>query len=177
MSKVILSVALIVILAVCYGYVLQTVAQEPRLEATKKLLFAKKLKGFTFEEIAKYLERSEVWVAALFFGQVKCTRDEAEMIARMLSLDIGGDIIAALQEVPTKGSVFQKVPTDPLLYRFYEILQVYGPAIKSVIHEKFGDDGIMSAVDFKAYVEKEETKQETRVKLILNGKWLPYKPW
>ena len=80
-----------------------------------------------------------------------------------------------MTEFPIKG-LGPVVPTDPLIYRFYEIIQVYGMAIKSVIHEKFGD-GIMSAIDFTLDVEKEEDSKGDRVKIIMSGKFLPYKKW
>ena len=83
---------------------------------------------------------------------------------------------AALQEMPTKGSVGQTVPVDPLIYRFYEITQVYGTTIKAVIHEMFGD-GILSAIDFTLDIQKEADPKGDRVVVTMNGKFLPYKKW
>jgi cyanate lyase len=91
------------------------------------------------------------------------------------ALGLGTEIVASLTEYPVKG-LGPVVPTDPLIYRFYEIMQVYGMPLKSVIHEKFGD-GIMSAIDFTLDVDKEEDPKGDRVKLTMSGKFLPYKKW
>ena len=95
-------------------------------------------------------------------------------LAELLSLDPA--ITAALQEYPTKGSLEPVIPTDPLIYRFYEIMQVYGMPLKDVIQEKFGD-GIMSAIDFTLDVEKVEDPKGDRVEITMCGKFLPYKKW
>lgn len=86
------------------------------------------------------------------------------------------DLAPQLTEYPLKGSLEPVIPIDPLIYRFYEIMQVYGMPLKAVIHEKFGD-GIMSAIDFTLDVEKEEDPKGDRVKVIMCGKFLPYKKW
>ena len=100
--------------------------------------------------------------------------EEAERTAAVLGL--GPDVVQALQMYPTKGSLPEAVPVDPLLYRFHEINQVYGTTVKALIHEMFGD-GIMSAIDFEMYIEKIEDPKGDRVKITYNGKFLPYRKW
>ncbi len=140
---------------------------------TAILLAAKKAKNLSFTDLEKLLGRDEVWIAALFYGQASASTEEAEKIAAALGL--GTDVIETLTGYPTKG-LGKVVPTDPLIYRFYEIMQVYGMPLKEVIQEKFGD-GIMSAIDFTMDVEKVEDPKGDRVKLTMNGKFLPYKKW
>lgn len=142
-------------------------------EITEKLLAAKKAKGLSFVDLEKILERDEVWIAAVFYRQASASEEEANKIVSALGL--APEIAAALVECPVKG-LGSIVPTDPLIYRFYEIMQVYGMSIKAIIHEKFGD-GIMSAIDFTLDVEKEEDPKGDRVKVIMSGKFLPYKKW
>ncbi len=142
-------------------------------EITTRLLGAKKEKGLSFTDIGKALGRDEVWVAAVFYRQASASLDEARKIVDLLGLP--AELSEALTEFPTKG-LGPLVPTDPLVYRFYEIMQVYGMPLKAVIHEKFGD-GIMSAIDFTLHVEKEEHPGGDRVKVIMSGKFLPYKKW
>ncbi len=139
--------------------------------ATTELLEAKRARGVTFAELGKLIGRDEVWVAALMYGQARADADEAKKIID--ALDLGHDIADALTEFPCKG-LGPVVPTDPLIYRFYEIMQVYGMPMKAVIHEKFGD-GIMSAIDFSLHVEKEPDPKGDRVKVTMSGKFLPYK--
>jgi len=140
---------------------------------TEKLLAAKKNKGLSFADLEKVVDHDEVWIAALFYRQASASREEADKIVS--TLDLGPDVAEALTECPTKG-LGPVVPTDPLVYRFYEIMQVYGMPLKAVIHEKFGD-GIMSAIDFTLDVEKEEDPKGDRVRVTMSGKFLPYKTW
>jgi len=142
-------------------------------ETTKRLLAAKKAKGLSFTDLEKVLNRDEVWIAALFYRQASASAEEAEKLTTALGLD--AEMAAALVEFPTKG-LGPVVPTDPLIYRFYEIMQVYGMPLNAVIHEKFGD-GIMSAIDFTMHVDREEDVKGDRVKLTMSGKFLPYKKW
>lgn len=144
------------------------------LEITQKLLAAKKAKGITFADLEKIVGRDEVWIAAVIYRQASASDDEASKLIHALGLE--PDIAVELTEFPVKGSLDPVIPTDPLIYRFYEIMQVYGMPMKSVIHEKFGD-GIMSAIDFTLDVEKEEDPKGDRVKVIMSGKFLPYKKW
>ena len=143
------------------------------MNITEKLYAAKKEKGLSFAELGKIVGRDEVWIASLFYRQASASIDEANRLATALDLSL--DITEELTECPTKG-LGPVVPTDPLIYRFYEIMQVYGMPIKAVIHEKFGD-GIMSAIDFTMNVDKEEDPKGDRVKITMSGKFLPYKKW
>jgi len=138
------------------------------------LLAAKQRLGLSFAELGERLERDEVWVAALFYGQATATPEQAATLLALLELD--GGLAAHLTTYPVKGALDPAIPTDPLLYRFYEILQVYGLPLKDVIQEKFGD-GIMSAIDFTLHVDKEEDPKGDRVKVTMNGKFLPYRAW
>ena len=140
---------------------------------TEKLLQAKTEKGLSFADLEKILGRDEVWIAAVFYLQASASPEEASKIVEALGLE--PEIIPVLTAYPVKG-LGPIVPTDPLVYRFYEIIQVYGMPLKTVIHEKFGD-GIMSAIDFTLDVEKEEDIKGDRVKIIMSGKFLGYKKW
>ena len=143
-------------------------------EITKKLLAAKKEKGISFADLEEKLGFDEVWIASVFYRQASASEEEASKMVELLGL--GPDVAEALTECPMKGSLDPVIPTDPLIYRFYEIMQVYGAPIKAVVHEKFGD-GIMSAIDFSVDVEREEDPKGDRVKIIMCGKFLPYKKW
>lgn len=142
-------------------------------DITEKLLTAKKRKGLSFSDLEKAIGRDEVWIAALIYRQTSASQAEAEKLVSALGLE--EKYAEALTEFPSKG-LGPVVPTDPLIYRFYEIMQVYGVPMKAVIHEKFGD-GIMSAIDFTLDVEKEADPKGDRVKVIMSGKFLPYKKW
>jgi len=143
-------------------------------EITKTLLAAKKEKGLSFADLEAKLGFDEVWIASVFYRQASASEEEAGKMVEMLGL--GPDVAEALTECPVKGGLDPLVPTDPLIYRFYEIMQVYGMPVKAVVHEKFGD-GIMSAIDFSIDVEREEDPKGDRVKIIMCGKFLPYKKW
>jgi cyanate lyase len=134
---------------------------------------AKVSKGLTWEAMGKELNVSPVWLASACLGMNSVAAETAQDIAKFLGL--GPDVAAALAEYPTKVWA-QAVPTDPLIYRLYEIVGVYGDTLKQVIQEKFGD-GIMSAIDFSMEVEKEENPKGDRVVVTMNGKFLPYKSW
>ena len=143
-------------------------------EITRKLIAAKRAKGLSFAELGKVIGHDEVWTVALLYRQASASQDEASKLAS--SLGLSSDIAQELTEPPLKG-LGPVVPTDPLIYRFYEIVQVYGIPLKEIIHEKFGD-GIMSAIDFTVHVDKEEEAPGcTRVKITMSGKYLPYKKW
>ena len=145
-----------------------------RAETTEKILEAKRKKNLTFEAIARAVGRHKVWVASALLGQSTMSAEEAHKAVEVLGL--GADVAVALQEIPTKGSVGQTVPVDPLIYRFHEITQVYGTTLKAIIHEMFGD-GIMSAIDFELDVQRKEDPKGDRVVITLNGKFLSYKKW
>ncbi len=142
-------------------------------EVTQKLLEAKKNKKISFADLGKLIDRDEVWVASLFYRQASATKEEAETLRIELSLE--ENISKSLTEYPTKG-LGVIVPTDPLIYRLYEMIQVYGMPIKAIINEKFGD-GIMSVIDFTLKIDKENDSHGDRVKMTMNGKFLPYKKW
>ena len=143
-------------------------------EITAKLLAAKKEKGLSFADLEAKLGYDEVWIASVFYRQASASEEEANKMVELLGL--GTEFAEALTECPVKGGLDPLVPTDPLIYRFYEIMQVYGMPVKAVVHEKFGD-GIMSAIDFSIDVEREEDPKGDRVKVIMCGKFLPYKKW
>lgn len=145
-----------------------------RLELTEQILDAKRNKMLTWADIAKAVGRSEVWTTAALLGQMSMNKEEAEAAVKKLGLP--KETAALLQVCPSKGSLGMTVPTDPLIYRFYEIMQVYGTTLKELIHEKFGD-GIMSAIDFEMHIEKVPDPKGDRVKVTMNGKFLPYKKW
>jgi len=147
-----------------------------RQEATQKIMEAKIAKGLTWEEISKVSENSETWVVTALLGQATMTRPEAEKMGELLGLD--EEVVQALTVIPHRGEVMQMPPTDPILYRLYEMLLVYGPTIKELIQEKVGE-GIMSAINFELGVDKKEDPNggDPRVVLTLNGKFLPYRKW
>jgi cyanate lyase len=151
-----------------------TLAAPSQATITATLMAAKKAKGMSFADLEAAMGLDEVWIASLFYGQATASAQEAEKLAALLDLDPA--ITAAIQEFPTKGSLDPVIPTDPLIYRFYEIMQVYGMPLKDVIQEKFGD-GIMSAIDFTLDVDKVEDPKGDRVKITMCGKFLPYKKW
>jgi cyanate lyase len=143
------------------------------MSITATLLAAKKTKNLTFADLETLLGRDEVWIASLFYGQSSASPEEAEKLGNALGLDRSS--IEQLTAFPVKG-LGPVVPTDPFVYRFYEIMQVYGLPMKEVVQEKFGD-GIMSAIDFTLDIEKVEDPKGDRVKVTMNGKFLPYKKW
>jgi cyanate lyase len=142
-------------------------------DIVSELLAAKQLKGLSFTDLEKILDRDEVWIAAVLYRQAAASEDEARLLVEALGLS--AIYIDLLTEYPIKG-LGPIVPTDPFVYRFYEIMQVYGFPLKSVIQEKFGD-GIMSAIDFTMDVDKEVDPKGDRVKISMSGKFLPYKKW
>ena len=143
-------------------------------EISAKFLAAKKAKGLTFADLEAKLGYDEVWIASVLYRQASASEEEATKIVEALGM--APEDVEYLTECPMKGGLDPLVPTDPLIYRFYEIMQVYGVPVKEVVHEKFGD-GIMSAIDFSIDVEKEEDPKGDRVKVIMCGKFLPYKKW
>jgi len=138
------------------------------------LIAAKRRQGLSFAELGERLGRDEVWAASLLHGQATASAEEAALLIEALGLD--PEVAQTLTAYPLKGALDPLIPTDPLLYRFYEILQVYGMPLKDVIQEKFGD-GIMSAIDFTLKVDKQAAEAGDRVVVTMNGKFLPYKKW
>ncbi len=145
-----------------------------KLEMTEAIMVAKKEKDLSWASIAEAAGLAEVFVVSACLGQNSLEEDAAKKLADALGL--GGDVVECLQEYPMKAVGVETVAKDPLIYRFFEIAYVYGESLKAVIHEKFGD-GIMSAIDFTLDVEKVEDPKGDRVKVIMNGKFLPYKKW
>jgi cyanate lyase len=145
-------------------------------EMSRALLDAKKAKGLTWLELSSKVGMSEVWLASVCYGESSTSEETAKKIAQ--ALDVGDAVMRAMMEFPLKGNSLEHraIPTDPLLYRFYEILAVYGFTLKDVIQEKFGD-GIMSAIDFTMDVQKQADPKGDRVVITMNGKFLPYKKW
>jgi cyanate lyase len=144
-----------------------------KIEMTEAIIMAKAKKGTTWAAIATAVGLSEIFTTSACLGQNSLPAENAEKLASFLGLD--SEIKTALQQFPLKGAG-QEVPSDPLIYRFFEINYVYGTTLKEIIHEKFGD-GIMSAIDFTMDVEKVEDPKGDRVKVTMNGKFLPYKKW
>ena len=136
-------------------------------------MVAKSEQGLSWEAMGAELDMSPVWLASACLGMNSAPPEKAAAITTFLGL--GEDVTAALEAFPTK-TWEQAVPTDPLIYRLYEVVGVYGDTLKEVIQEKFGD-GIMSAIDFSMEVDKIEDPKGDRVLLTLNGKFLPYKSW
>ncbi|MGA9870733.1 MAG: cyanase [Rhodococcus sp. (in: high G+C Gram-positive bacteria)] len=127
--------------------------------------------GTTWTEIANKLNKPAVWTTAALLGQHPMSSGDAHTVGELLQLD--DDVVEVLQVQPYRGSKDSAVPSDPTLYRFHEALQVYGPAIKELIHEEFGD-GIMSAINFKLNVERRTDPAGDRVVVTLDGKFLDY---
>jgi len=144
-----------------------------KLTMTETLISAKVAKGVSWETMASDLGMSDVWMVSACFGMNSAAPDKAAAITEYLGL--GEEVRAALEAYPTK-SWDQAIPQDPLIYRLYEIVGVYGDTLKEVIQEKFGD-GIMSAIDFSMEVDKIEDPKGDRVLVTMNGKFLPYKSW
>ncbi|MEO8183375.1 MAG: cyanase [Deltaproteobacteria bacterium] len=145
-----------------------------KVEMTALILKAKKSKGLSWEAIAERLGGSELWVASCCYGENSMTEETASKLCAVL--DLGAEVKESLLEFPTKGNSLEGklVPTDPLLYRFYEILCVYGKSLKDSIQEKCGD-GIMSAIDFTLDVKKVEHPKGDRIVVTMDGKFLPYR--
>jgi cyanate lyase len=144
------------------------------LEITQLILRAKLAKELTFVDLAVIVGCNPVFLAAVCYRQASASADQAVKLLHALELD--HSLVPELTEFPVKGGLMPTVPIDPLLYRFYEIIQIYGLPLKDVIQEMFGD-GIMSAIDFTMEVDKECDPKGDRVKITMSGKFLPYKKW
>ncbi len=145
-----------------------------RNDVTEAIVAARIRNGLSWAEVARTIGRSKEWTTAGCLGQMSFTAKQAEIVAKLF--DLPPEAIGLLQAVPYRGTLPTAIPTDPLIYRFYEILNVYGTTIKELIHERFGD-GIMSAIDFTMDIDKQEDPKGDRVLITMNGKFLPYKPW
>jgi cyanate lyase len=142
-------------------------------EVIEAIVLAKKSKELTWEGMAEEVGMGSVWLTSACLGMNSMPEEVADKVCALL--DLPDEAKPALKEYPTK-TWDQSIPQDPLIYRLYEIVGVYGDTLKEVIQEKFGD-GIMSAIDFSMDVEKEENPKGDRVVLTMNGKFLPYKAW
>ena len=143
-----------------------------RLEVTEKIIATKVSKGLTWEKVAKEVGLSKEWVTAACLGQMTLNDEQANKVGDLFNLN--ENEIKWLKVVPYKGSLPTAVPSDPLIYRLYEVVSLYGLTIKELIHEEFGD-GIMSAIDFSMDIQREKNPAGDRVNILLSGKFLPYK--
>ena len=145
-----------------------------RQDVTAAILSAKLRKRLRWADLAAAIGASKEWSTAALLGQMTLTQAQAEAAGKLLELP--AEAVAVLQQVPYKGSLPTAVPTDPLIYRFYELVNVYGSTFKELIHEEFGD-GIMSAIDFKMAITREPDPKGDRVNISMSGKFLPYKTY
>ncbi len=145
-----------------------------RNDVTEAIIAAKIAKGLSWADVAKAVGQSKEWVTAGCLGQMTFDAGQAATIGRLF--DLPADAVKLLQVVPYKGSLPTAVPTDPLIYRFYELVSVYGTTFKELIHEEFGD-GIMSAIDFRMDLTREPDPKGDRVHIRMSGKFLPYKTY
>lgn len=145
---------------------------EAKTQLGLKILGLKAKMGFSWAELAGRLGHAPVWTCAACLGQMSMAAETAAKAAEFIGLSAeDADILAA---IPYRGSLPTQVPTDPLIYRFYELVSVYGTTWKEMIHEEFGD-GIMSAIDFDMTLERQPDQKGDRVRMVLSGKFLPYK--
>lgn len=147
-----------------------------REELTEKIVAHKMMTGFKWEDVGKAIGKSKEWTCAALLGQLSLTKDEVDAAGNVMGINFSPDETALLMSVPYRGSLPTQIPTDPLIYRFYEITQVYGSTFKSLIEEEFGD-GIMSAIDFDMSVIRIPDPKGDRVEVRMSGKFLPYKSY
>ena len=145
-----------------------------RLDVTEKIIATKVAKGLKWADVAREVGLSKEWVTAACLGQMTLDAGQAAVIARLF--DLSEAEARWLQVVPYKGSLPTSVPTDPLIYRFHELVSVDGTTFKELIHEEFGD-GIMSAIDFRMDLQREPDPKGDRVSITMSGKFLPYKTY
>ena len=145
-----------------------------RLDVTEKIIATKVAKGLKWADVAEAVGLSKEWVTAGCLGQMTFNDAQAATLAQLF--DLSESEAQWLKVVPYKGSLPTSVPTDPLIYRFYEMVNVYGTTFKALIHEEFGD-GIMSAIDFKMDLQREADPAGDRVRIVMSGKFLPYKQY
>ena len=143
-----------------------------RLNVTEKIITTRISRGLKWSDVADKVGLSKEWVTAACLGQMALSSDQAAVVGDIFGLTV--DERQWLTVPPYRGSLPTSVPTDPLVYRFHELVSVYGTTFKELIHEEFGD-GIMSAIDFKMDLQREPDPQGDRVKITMSGKFLPYK--
>ena len=142
-----------------------------RNEITEQIVLARLAKGLTWQELADAIDRPVVWTTSALLGQHPIPAELGKILVKMLGLEPSA--IPLLAAVPMRAGAPTAVPTDPTIYRFYEALQVYGPALKELIHEQFGD-GIMSAINFSVDLQKKPHPSGDRVVVTFDGKFLAY---
>jgi len=145
-----------------------------REEVTNLIVATKVTQGISWKDVAEKVGQSKEWTTSACLGQMAFDKTQAETVGEIFGLT--DEAIAWLQIAPYKGSLPTAIPTDPLIYRWYEVVNVYGSTIKELIHEEFGD-GIMSAIDFSMDIKREEDPNGDRVNVVLSGKFLPYKTY
>lgn len=145
-----------------------------RTQVTEMIVSAKVRKGLKWADVADKVGMAKEWTTAACLGQMQLSKEQAAVVGEIFELS--DEAIAWLQIVPYKGSLPTAVPTDPLIYRWYELVNVYGTTIKELIHEEFGD-GIMSAIDFSMDIQRQADAKGDRVNVVLSGKFLPYKAY
>ena len=145
-----------------------------RSDITELIRSARLRKGISWAEVARQVGGSKEWVTAGCLGQMTFNAQQAAAVVALFELP--EEALALLQTPPYRGSLPTQVPTDPLIYRFYELVNVYGTTFKELIHEEFGD-GIMSAIDFKMDLQREPHPAGDRVAITMSGKFLPYKEY
>ena len=143
-----------------------------RTQVTDMIQSAKVLKGIKWRQVAEVVGQSKEWSTAACLGQMAMTKEQATAVGELFELT--DEAVAWLQIAPYKGSLPTEVPTDPLIYRWYELVNVYGTTLKELIHEEFGD-GLMSAIDFSMDLQRENDPKGDRVSVVMSGKFLPYK--
>jgi cyanate lyase len=149
--------------------------QNARIDLAQVIVLAKTQKGLSFQDLANETNLSLTFVTAALLGQHVLPTDAAEAIGKKLGLS--DEEVALLQTIPLRGSIAEGTPTDPTIYRFHEIVQVYGSTLKALVHELFGD-GIISAINFRLDIKKvEDPEGGSRAVITLDGKYLPVKPY
>jgi cyanate lyase len=143
-----------------------------RDEVTQLILTSKRSKQLRWSQLAEAIGQSKEWTTAALLGQMSLQPEQASQVGALL--DLPAEAVSQLQVPPYKGSLPTAVPSDPLIYRFYELVSVYGTSFKELIHEEFGD-GIMSAIDFSMDIQREPDPKGDRVRIVMSGKFLPYK--
>jgi len=145
-----------------------------RAELTEKIVTHKIMTEAKWSDVAEKVGQSKEWTTAALLGQMSMTKAQAEAAGAALGINFSPEEIAMLQTVPSRGSLDNPIPSDPLIYRLYELVHVYGTTFKALIEEEFGD-GIMSAIDFEMDIDRKADPKGDRVVITLNGKFLPYK--
>lgn len=145
-----------------------------RAELTEKIVAHKTFNDIKWADVAAAVGQSKEWTTAALMGQISLSKEQIEKAGNAMGLNFSDEEVALLMTVPYRGSLPTAVPTDPLIYRLYEVVNVYGTTMKALIEEEFGD-GIMSAIDFTMDIAREENPAGDRVKIVFDGKFLPYK--